>query len=189
MKKYDFKKLIICIWLLWIYGCNNSNKTTKDQPDNSIEITTTKTESYCGGAQPSEETLKKLREPKAYPNATLYLREGEENNYKKPYYKKLKSDSVGKVNVNLPKGVYSVVFDNKSGVKKYNQILKSVEKSSSHDTIDKKCLENYFTKPDGLIVVTDSLQKVTINRHFPCEWESIPCSYFSGGLPPSIQSK
>lgn len=189
MKKHRLNKLFMCIPLFWLLGCSNSNKVNKNQsePDNSIKITTTKTSSYCGGAKPPDELLDELREPKVYPKAKLFIRKGSKNEFQNPYFKKVETDSAGKVSISLPKGVYAVVFDNKSDVDVYNELIKTVESSSSYDTLDIKCLDRYFTKPDGIITVTDSIQTVTINRHFPCEWQSVPCARYTGSLPPTIQ--
>jgi hypothetical protein len=176
--------------LLFFYACGNTKETVDTQKGDLISVTikATKTTSYCGGAKPTPEIEMEHRKKKIYANATLYIRKGELNNYTEDPVIIVETDSNGIVNLALPKGNYTVVFDNKANQETFDSTVKRAEESLDYRSINEECLKRFFKKPDGSFIVTDSvIDAISINRHFNCPWAEIPCAQFVGDLPPSTR--
>lgn len=60
--------LIVCVCF-----CVLSAQKCNDKPTHRVNIVLTKTESYCGGAEPPEELLTELNTPKPYNSGKVYI--------------------------------------------------------------------------------------------------------------------
>ncbi len=195
MKKIHFLFKVLCL-LGIVYSCGNAKnkKDTSAQTEitlYSITISTTRTDSYCGGAKPTPEMEMEHRRKKVYPNTKIYVRRGEINEYTTAPILILTTDEKGQVTTGLPKGKYTFVFDNKADEKTFKSVVKSVENSSDFDNLNTDCLDRFFKRPDGSIEITGNEDdyKVELNRHYNCAWNSIPCARFTGNLPPSASER
>ena len=175
-------------------ACSNSKKV--ENAGNSVEqfnvvIEATTTQAYCGGAKPSEETLKELNTPVPAPNVKIYLRKGKVNNIENEVDYELITDDKGKVQTRLPAGTYSIVFENKRDQSSFNDLLEKYGKETSYQTpIDTTCLKKFYSEPNAVLEVKKNQENtIVVNRMKRCQWTRIPCSNYKGELPPSAPPK
>ncbi len=137
------------------------------------------TYTYCGGAEPMPEVLVELARPRPIIGKTIYIKKGNSNSGKSKVIAKLVTDSVGGFSINLPKGNYCIVDENKTKpltIPKNNQVMK-------HDV---KCLTEQFQKCDfSLNVLNKEVADIQIIYHEYCSWAK-PCIHYSGPLPPGV---
>lgn len=163
---------------LLVYGISLSHSQT-------VELIITQTHAYCGGAEPTPELLELLRTPAPFEGKTIHLRKGKTNCIHKKIVTTITTDTTGMVTLNLPAGIYSVVDDDKKDKKKYRSLLKRFSTASaSRSAIDKPCLNDWLKQPEAIIEVKEGGNRFTINFHHRCDWDAIPCSSYSGPLPP-----
>lgn len=62
----NFLLAFLCFGLLSAEKCNNS-------PNHKVVVNLTKTEAYCGGAEPPEELLVELNTPTTYTGGSVYI--------------------------------------------------------------------------------------------------------------------
>lgn len=175
-------------------ACSNSKEveSSEKQVDKfNVVINATTTQAYCGGASPSEETLKELNTPNPATNVRLYLRKGDLNNIENEIDYQFLTDDSGSVKTSLPAGTYSIVFENKKDSSGYNELLEKYGKETSYQTaIDTNCLSKYFAQPNAVLVVEENGENtITVNRMLHCQWTRIPCSHYKGDLPPTAPPK
>lgn len=184
---------ILVIITLLLFSCSNSKKagdqnSSQTTVENGLEvkILLTTTGAYCGGVEPSQEQLEEIRTPKPYANKKVYLRKGNENDVSKPVDFVLESDSLGVIKTHLPEGTYSIVFEDKSTQEKKDQLIKKYgEKTDQRSAIDQECLDKHFLKPEAVLKVqAGQKNEVTVNKQVQCPWGSVPCSRYTGPLPP-----
>lgn len=138
----------------------------------------TSTQSFCGGAQPSQEMLQKLETPKPTAAKTMYLKIGSRNTEKTPVYKKMVTDENGEFEVTVKKGnVYLLVEEWKS-------IPFALPPTREFVTWDEVCFRKSYETPDFIIDTKKKIIPViTINYHKPCFYNPY-CGKYSGPLPP-----
>jgi biopolymer transport protein ExbD len=167
---------------------NNTTETKEMSKKHMISINLTTTQSYCGGAVPTNEMEMELQTPKKLANTTIYIREGLINDWSMPIVAQGVSDENGVVKVELTDGSYSIVFENKADNKEFKNLLELYgEKTIHREAIDEECLKNYMSQPEAVVTVANGKtgSAIIINKHIPCSWNSIPCSGYHGPLPPS----
>lgn len=164
--------------LFTVYGISLSHSQT-------VELIITQTHSYCGGAEPTPDILERLRTPAPFEGKTIHLRKGNFNCIHKKIFATATMGATGIISLNLPLGTYSVVGDDKKDKKKYRFFLKRfATASASRSAIDKPCLNDWLKQPEAIIEVKEGENRFTINFHHRCDWDAIPCSSYSGPLPP-----
>lgn len=178
--------------ILVSFSCSTNVSVNSGDAENQVEsqevsIRVTETSAYCGGAKPSQEILDELNTPKSLPKTTIYLRKGEVNDVEQSIDYALKSDEKGLINVMLPAGKYSIVFDNKKDQSKYEELLDQYGKpTDAYKAIDTNCLQTYFRKPEKVIHVERSAEnEFSVNYRNRCSWGSVPCAIYIGPIPPS----
>lgn len=187
-------KIILITSVSLLLACSNT-KGLDQSSDNSkkfdVIINATTTQAYCGAIEPSQELIDELNTPIPAPNVNLYLRKGDTNDIENEIEHKFLTDDSGQVKVKLPAGTYSIVFENKKNKSVYNDLLEKYGKETSHQTaIDKECLNKFFAEPNGVLVVKENGENIiSANRRKRCQWTKIPCSHFTGPLPPSAPPK
>lgn len=187
-------KFILITTVALFLACSNSKDVQSEdgqQEKYEVVISATTTQVYCGGARPTEEILEELRTPIPAPNVFLYLRKGDTNFIQNEIDYQFKTDDSGRVEVNLPTGTYSIVFENKKDVSVYNELLEKYGKETSYQTaIDTNCLNAYFKQPNAILTVEENGENaITVNRQMRCTATRIPCSHYKGALPPSAPPK
>ncbi|MEI7522751.1 MAG: hypothetical protein WCJ95_00400 [Mariniphaga sp.] len=171
-------------------GMNHVNKNERrveslNQPSNllkgqkiPVEIMVTGTTSYCGGAKPPPELLKKLETPKPLQGKRLYLKKGQINTFNTMVYLEICTDSLGKISIRIPEGKYFVVDEYKKDPWFYTKLL------NDYPETDKNCLKTWYEQSDfSFEVKTDTIRNLTWNIHKNCSWEAIPCVHIKVALP------
>jgi hypothetical protein len=151
----------------------------------NVEGKITYTESYCQGMRPTEEILAEKRRQKPLAGKKLYIRKGKVNFITTPIIAEVITDSAGIFKLNLPKGEYCLVADNKKDDSFYNSIInKHSRKTDFYGEVNKECLDEWIKTPDLIFEVGATKTSISYNFHFPCEWSKIPCTTYTGPLPP-----
>lgn len=152
----------------------------------SVIVYTTFTSAHCGGVAPTPEQEKSYRTPSPYTGQKIFIRKGEKNNIYEPLLYTLASDDSGKVEMDLPEGKYSVVFENKAHQSTFDELIdKYREPTDNYEAIDKECLVKFFETPAGVLdVKKDGDNQFNINYQKKCSWGRIPCAMYNGPLPP-----
>lgn len=187
-------RIILIATVSVLLACSNTKEV--DQSSDKVEkfdviINATTTQAYCGAIEPAQEVLDELNTPTPAPNVKVYLRKGDKNDIEKEIDYEFLTDDSGQVKSKLPAGTYSIVFENKKDKSVYADLLEKYGKETSHQTaIDKECLKKFFAEPNAVLEVKESGENsVNVNRRKGCEWTKIPCSHFTGPMPPSAPPK
>lgn len=183
--------IIIVFFGICFSSCKNKkdiSTTTETETKGDYTLTgyVTSSRSWCGGMRPTDEMLLEITAAKPLANATFYIREGKVNDTKKKIIATIITNSDGKFEVNLPKGDYVIINDDKKEDTYFNSILKNYSKETAHySSVDTVCLKEWMKTP--LIQFTlDSTKKINItwNIYVPCSWGSVPCCNYLGPYPP-----
>ena len=136
------------------------------------------TESYCGGAKPSDEQLQILNTPRPLGAKTLYIKIGRRNANGTPIYRKVVTDEQGRFQVKLKAGTtYCFVEDWKGQPFQAPQNTEFV-------TWDLACLKDRYATPDFVLAVKKGKNHIVkITYHKPCFYRPY-CGQYSGPLPP-----
>lgn len=168
--KYSYLFLLVVVAMLGLSAKQKVKKLT-------VSGTITQTSDYCGGAAPSEAMLQMLRTPQALEGKKIFVRKGNVNNASKKVLAETVSDANGNFKLELPAGVYCIVFEDKSTDFKSPQ-------NDKHNTWDEACLKAKYAKCEYTFTLkSKSLSGVKINYHKHCSFRN-PCSQYSGPTPP-----
>ena len=162
-------------------------KSTNEFGDKShqVLIKVTQTASYCGGARPPDELLNELRTEKPLAGVDVFIRSGSVNNPEDKILIQGKSDRNGVVALNLPKGNFYMVFGNKKNRDFSDELIKTYEvKSENYSAVNKTCLEEWLKQPELLMEIKGQGDSFTVNWNQPCPWHAVPCTSYTGPLPP-----
>jgi hypothetical protein len=132
---------------------------------------------YCGGADPGEENLAKMRQPIPLKGKTIYIKRGNKNFSKGRIIQKATTDDNGVFNVYLASGLYCVVEEYK---------VKRIQYPAANPnlSVDSLCLEKEWRKCDGVIRIENkTIENVNLIYYQHCPW-TMPCTNYSGSLPP-----
>jgi len=148
-----------------------------------VKVYITSTESYCGGARPSDEMLQEIQTPKPYAFKTFYLRKGAQNSKGKVI--KVVTDSAGCFSIKLKPGKYCLLYPTQLKEPDYSK-YKSTE---NQEYLGKACLRAWWLKGWQIISVKDTADRAiskSFNIHFPCFINEIdnPCMQYVGPYPP-----
>jgi len=185
------------VFIIALIACTRSKKqssvsgsTKNDGPAVSVNtgttITVLATRSYCGGARPLEGMLQELRTPRPLAETWVYIRRGSTNDLQKLIVDSAMTDANGQVKLLLPGGEYSLVFTDKKDSTRYNFYWSSyAQKTENYSAIDKRCLDDWLKNPEKVFEVKgDGHDQFEVQIHIPCSWNRVPCSIYSGPLPP-----
>ncbi|MFM9984312.1 MAG: hypothetical protein ACKVOK_03720 [Flavobacteriales bacterium] len=178
--------------LLLVISCTTPQSSTiQTKPAEvvfkNVTIQAWQTSQYCGGARPSDEMLQEFQTPKPLSGQLCFIRKSETNKISSTPVASATTDNLGKINIALAPGTYCLVLPNKVDSAAYKMYLtKFGEATPNYSAIDKKCLDQWFKKPELVFTVTDAKQPTTaeFTIHHPCSWHTIPCADYSGPLPP-----
>ncbi len=128
-------------------------------------ITITKTEPYCGGANPPAEILEESRKPKTASGANFFIIRGTLNTRNRKIIKTINFNALSKYTVLLAPGTYAVI--NEFG---YNK------PSTNAADFDLSCLHALWKKPLFTFTVkAGKKNSFTHNIEVRCPY-NIPCS-------------
>jgi len=145
----------------------------------------THSNSYCGGARPTDAILLEITSPKPSPNATFYVRKGKFNDVGEEVFWTFSTDENGNFSFKLPPGDYVILEKNRVDSLYYKQVLKTYSKESdSYSAVDTSCLNNWLKGSLAQITITDKdLENINWNIHKAC-WTDAPCIHYKGPYPP-----
>lgn len=151
----------------------------------SISGTVTHSNSYCGGARPTDEMLKQITAPKPTSNATFYVRKGIQNDPGMEIFQTFKTDENGNFRFELPPGDYVIIEQNRLDSTYYFQILKSYSKeTNSYTAADTSCMNDWLKGSLMRIsVINKDVQDLNWDTHHGC-WTDVPCIHYKGPYPP-----
>lgn len=175
---YSFKH-----FLLFILIITTLSSCAQRKPQfYKVSGTVTATYSYCGGARPSDEMLAELNRPKPMAEKKLFVKAGNSNSKNEAIIKSFNTDAYGRFNIELPKGTYCIIEENKTtGIK--------IPTSDANHKWDSDCLTKAYEHCDYQLNISGkSTDSITINFYIPCEWNK-PCLEYTGPLPPAAQQR
>lgn len=151
MKRSTFTFHLAAILLIFT-SCKSATTTTTDQ--HSATLTILVTESYCGGARPTDALEQELATPHPYANKTLYLINS------KGEAKDIKTNSSGQL-----------VLTDESGSFKFFTAEKYLAEIGSHDP---EGCKNWKAKPDYQYVLKTDVSASIIEFHISCNRCELP---------------
>lgn len=163
-----------------------SKDEIKSESKVNVVIKVSATHTYCGGAEPPEGILLELRTPRPLSGKWIYVRSGDINLTSDPIIDSALTNQNGEANFKLLPGNYLFVFEDKKDKTRYNDLWSRYAKGTeSYSPIDKRCLDDWLRRPEKLFVVAqNSPALISHEIHIPCDWDNVPCSLYSGPLPP-----
>ena len=195
---YKFK-IIFTLFLLAVISCKAKKTFPPDEhfvsekeineiseeKQYSVSGFVTHSNSYCGGARPTDAILMEITSPKPSPNATFYVRKGKFNDVSEEVFWTFSTDENGHFSFKLPPGDYVILEKNRVDISYYNQVLKTYSKESdSYSAVDTSCLNNWLKGSLAQINITNKdLENVNWNIHQAC-WTDAPCIHYKGPYPP-----
>lgn len=165
--------MAICI-LSWV------SKQAKKKQKRKFLVTGSimQTASYCGGARPTPEILKKLRTPAGIPFGKLYIKKNFINDQEAAIIDTIQADANGNFSIFLSAGNYCLIEEWKS--KPF--VLPS---NSKYRTVDSACYKNLYQNCDfNLSVGNKNITGRKFILHRPCSFNQ-PCISYNGPLPHS----
>jgi hypothetical protein len=117
--------------------------------------------------------------PRPYPNKTLYIKEGETNDFSQPVYLEITTDKDGNFSCSLPPGKYIIVEERKRNKEIYDTIIARYGKGTKNcRPVDTTCFRKWYEKPDAILnVVHDSIKNITLTFYGICGGAcDIPCA-------------
>jgi hypothetical protein len=148
----------------------------------SISGTITHTQSYCGGARPTDEMLAQYNTPTPLAGKKLYIRSGTENSLKRKVLHQIVSDGTGHFSLKLPSGTYCILVQEQ--VKKLNK-AEFRKKATDYLTLDENCLNQWWKTCYLSFEVKDTeITDLKINFNTPCFTDGTPCLNYVGPMPP-----
>lgn len=176
------------VFVLFLSACRQKSTVEKGKSETTfpIKIQFSQTESYCGGARPSEEMLQDFSTPKPAAGKSFYIKKGKRNDVENTEFVFVgKSNEVGLAEFNLAAGDYCLVFEEKKDRSYADQCITSYsEPTSNYSAMDVACLNDWLSQPDFVIEVKDSAVFCVVTSHKVCFWQAIPCVEYRGPLPP-----
>ncbi len=142
----------------------------------SVSGSVTHTSDYCGGVPPSEGLLELMHKPKPLAEAKVFFRSGKTNNEKQRIAAAVTCDEQGRFSVQLPKGSYCVVLEEKA-------VPFRAPTKSDHMQCDENCLRENYAACEAVITVGKKANTtIAVNYHRYCAHQ-MPCCKFLGELP------
>lgn len=191
-------KIIFYITILFVLACKSKNVSVTNDgilaspKDVNWEVkmfsvfgNVTYSQSYCGGARPTDEVLMEITSPKPMVNSTFYVRQGKENNPELEIFFTFKTDDKGNFNFTLPPGDYVIIEQNRTDSSYYHSVLKTYGKeTNSNSAADTTCMKKWLAGCLAQFTVADSdLKNINWDMHTSC-FINAPCVHYKGPYPP-----
>jgi len=166
------------------YGETTNNEADDENKETEYIVSGTiqYSESYCGGARPTDEMLEEITRPENYPGKRLFVVNGNINQSEKKIIAAIISDSAGKFSVLLPPGEYCIIQPEQRDKK----IFTKYDNPDDNIEADEKCLTEWFkTCLFSFKVESSPVTEIQLMFHRPCFLpEGIPCLSYTGPMPP-----
>ncbi|MFI5151582.1 MAG: hypothetical protein ACHQRM_17795 [Bacteroidia bacterium] len=173
------------IFVLQQKGCaTRSGTAIKAEPVKEFQVSglITQTQSYCGGARPPEDLLKRLQSPHPLSGKKIYFRKGTKNTLDMQGLKDAVSDSTGHFKVMLTSGSYCIIEEDQ--VKALD--VESFKKKylTPYLVADEVCLKQWWDKCySSFELGAADKSDVNLNFHMPCFTKGLPCVKYTGPMP------
>jgi len=154
LKKTTLATFIITLLLSSCSSSKNSTSASDNsqKTDEIINLTIEYTSNYCGGANPPDELLERLKIPKAYANMDIYIsKESNINNVIK-----ITADANGKVTTSLSDGKYYLFMPEKIAAK------------STNERDEKGCI-TWKNTPNGDFSISNGSKEVVVTIKKTCD--------------------
>lgn len=108
------------------------------------------------------------------------------NDTKRPIIDSIFTDDAGQGFLTLPQGSYILLDKDRVSNRRYRTLLREYAKGKTNYTpIDTACLRKWLSGPfDVLTITAGDTTHVTRSLTGKCSWNSVPCTRYSGPLPP-----
>lgn len=160
-------------------------KEISDEKEYSVSGFVTHSNSYCGGARPSDEMLREITTPKPLTNVTYHVRKGTINNVNEKVVLSFTTDAEGKFEFKLPPGEYVIIGGNRLDSVYVKSVFKKFEKESeSYSAADMNCLNKWLSESLFQFKIgSDKIENINWDIHQAC-FTSDPCVHYKGPYPP-----
>ncbi|MDB0037991.1 prealbumin-like fold domain-containing protein [bacterium] len=183
----DFKLILLALGIA-LGSCANFRNSVDgavDTVDNlwkgkqTLELKFQKHRPYCGGAQPTQEQEAGTSSPIA--NQVFYIYK-DERPASTTKMIKVTTDNEGIFSIDLKKGVYSVISEDKAlPIDEFIKKKKIIDKFYTYS--DDSCFKTWRTTPDFIIdLSTPTNELITIQER--CFTGDNPCMQYTGPHPP-----
>lgn len=172
------KTLLSFLIIQLFIGFPVEEKTTKQ----TVSGTITTAGSYCGGAAPTDEMLRKVQAVRPMSGFTIYVKKGTENNVSSPIIDSTNTDGNGNYSLSLEPGSYILLQKNQLD----KDVLEQYKEPTKWMRADKGCLLRWWEKGLATITVENSAID-SLNFHFQKRCfvpSNIPCLTYTGPYPP-----
>jgi hypothetical protein len=175
------QKFRILPFLLLLVSCSGKKKETTSYHGFSGMVT--QTNSYCGGARPSEEILEEYNKPKPYAGKVLHVREGKNNASGGKVVLRIVTNDSGYFSGSLPPGSYCIVQEEQLKPLNISGIKGAKDKPLA---VDSNCLDKWWSGSLATFQVPrNDTSGILINFHHPCFVSGdVPCIRYVGPMPP-----
>jgi hypothetical protein len=183
----DFKLIILALGLAFA-GCDAIKQTAEDAADSAtnvwkgqhvLKVTFQSHRPYCGGAAPTPEMEQGFTE--ALADRVFYIYEGERPSSVTKMIK-VRTDANGYFSIDLKKGVYSIISEDKAlTLKEFIEKKKIIDEVYGYD--DDSCFEEWYNTPELVVDLSSNEERnVVINEG--CFTGDNPCMQWRGPYPP-----
>ncbi len=183
----DFKLILLALGLAFA-GCDAIKQTAEDAADSAtnvwkgqhvLKVTFQSHRPYCGGARPTPEMENGITE--ALADRVFYIYEGERPSSVTKMIK-VRTDANGYFSVDLKKGVYSIISEDKTlSLKEFIEKKKII--SDLYTYSSDSCFEEWRNTPD-LVVELSSNETKNVVIQERCFTGDNPCMEYMGPAPP-----
>lgn len=140
--------------VVFIFSCNPKTLTNKALEEIEVRIVIKGTSDYCGGANPPEQLLKRLKTLQLLAGTELIIKNSDQD-----FQETVKTDQQGEINKSLPAGAYQIFFPEKISAK-------PMERAINKDY----CLK-WKDTPDATFEVSNEQNSFELKLHRSCN----PC--------------
>lgn len=192
-------KLIFSLFLFAVISCKAKKTFPRDEhfvsekeineiseeKQYSVSGFVTHSNSYCGGARPSDEMLLEITSPKPLANVTYHVRKGILNDVNEKVLLSFTTDSEGKFRFQLPAGDYVIIGSNRLDSVYVKSVFKKFEKETdSYSAADRNCLNKWLSESlFQFKIESDKIENINWDIHQAC-FTSDPCVHYKGPYPP-----
>lgn len=186
------KNNIYLVILMFLVSCatfhgDNNEHSVKDEDKNEtksfpVSGTIFYSESYCGGARPTDEMYLEITRERPYAGKKMYLLKGNKNEENKSIYDSIVPDSEGNFKLDLPPGEYCLI----QSIQRDKKVFAYCENTKDEIEADRKCMEDWWSACFYSFTVSDKpIENIKLNFYRPCFLpEGIPCLSYNGPMPP-----
>ena len=184
----DFKLIFLALGLAFS-GCDAIKQTAEDAADSAtnvwkgqhvLKVTFQTHRPYCGGAAPTPEMENGFTE--ALADQVFYVYEGDRPSSVTKMIK-VRTDANGFFSIDLKKGVYSIISEDKAlTLQEFIEKKKIINDFYRYDK-DDSCFEKWYNTPELVVDLSSNEERNVVINH-ACFTGDNPCMNYVGPYPP-----